>query len=89
MKFLLLLSCLSSIGRDGGAQSLTLGMSCHYLGVILHEMTHAAGFYHEQNRWDRDEYVNIHWSNIQPGNQRAAWTFYLDTLRLKSIDNVL
>lgn len=59
--------CHSSIGRDGGEQSITLGPDCYYLGVIMHEMTHAVGFFHEQNRWDRDDYITIHWNNIQPG----------------------
>ena len=59
--------CHSSIGRDGGEQTITLGQDCYYKGVIMHEMTHAVGFFHEQNRWDRDSYVTIHWNNVEPG----------------------
>ena len=61
--------CHSSIGRDGGEQTITLGQDCYYKGVIMHEMTHAVGFFHEQNRWDRDNYVTIHWNNIEPGKE--------------------
>ena len=60
-------SCHSSIGRDGGEQTITIGQDCYYLGVIMHEMTHAVGFFHEQNRWDRDQYITIHWNNILAG----------------------
>ncbi|KAK3579889.1 hypothetical protein CHS0354_025751 [Potamilus streckersoni] len=64
-----MLGCQSSIGRDGGEQFIVLGESCYYKGVIMHEMTHAVGFFHEQNRFDRDDYITMHWKNIEPGKE--------------------
>jgi len=59
--------CSSSIGRTGRKQSVSLGAGCVYAGIVMHELMHACGFWHEQSRADRDNYITINWSNIQKG----------------------
>ena len=63
------------IGRQGGRQDISLGYGCGYKGVAIHEMMHALGFFHEQSRLDRDNYVNINWKNINRGKYFFVVTF--------------
>ena len=62
------LSCFSAIGRQGGKQRISVGEGCEYKGTVMHEMMHALGFFHEQSRTDRDNYIMVLWWNIAPGN---------------------
>lgn len=57
--------CSSYVGRIGGAQEIQLEEDCGR-GSVVHEILHAAGFFHEQSRGDRDQYVTIHWDEILP-----------------------
>jgi hypothetical protein len=56
--------CWSYLGRQGGPQDIDV-TTCGG-GNIAHELMHAAGFYHEQSRGDRDSYVSIMWDEITP-----------------------
>ncbi|CAG7724860.1 unnamed protein product [Allacma fusca] len=60
--------CSSSIGRVGGRQVINLASGCFNVGpgTVVHETFHALGFYHEQTRNDRDNYVVIHADRIEP-----------------------
>lgn len=66
--------CFSALGKEGGGQVLSLNkQGCLYHGIIQHEINHALGIQHEQNRSDRDYYVRINWDNIDP---QKAYNFH-------------
>jgi hypothetical protein len=56
--------CSSYLGRIGGAQEIQVADCAR--GSVVHEIMHAAGFYHEQSRGDRDAYLTIVWEEISP-----------------------
>ncbi|NBD08842.1 M12 family metallopeptidase [Corallococcus silvisoli] len=58
--------CSSPVGRQGGRQFIVLGADCNK-GSVIHELGHAIGFWHEQSREFRDDYVEILWNNIVSG----------------------
>nr|XP_002131733.1 uncharacterized protein LOC100176208 [Ciona intestinalis]AZM68747.1 tunicate astacin domain and thrombospondin type 1 repeats-containing protein 1 [Ciona robusta] len=57
--------CSSFIGKTGWRQYVSLGIGCSKASIVMHEILHAAGFYHEQSRPDRDLYIKVYYENIQ------------------------
>ncbi len=57
-------SCKSYVGFVGGAQPIWIAPNCGP-AEIAHEILHALGFVHEQNRSDRDQFVEIFWDQIE------------------------
>lgn len=56
--------CYAYLGRIGGPQEIQVA-DCGQ-GSVIHEILHAAGFYHEQSRGDRDDFITIFWDEIDP-----------------------
>ncbi|ROL47856.1 Meprin A subunit beta [Anabarilius grahami] len=60
--------CWSYVGRIfPGGQTLSIGNGCGIKAIVEHEFLHALGFWHEQSRYDRDDYVSIKFENIIKG----------------------
>uniref|UniRef100_A0A3B3SNL0 Metalloendopeptidase n=1 Tax=Paramormyrops kingsleyae TaxID=1676925 RepID=A0A3B3SNL0_9TELE len=67
IRFQKLDGCWSMVGDQQTGQTLSLGEGCDHKAVIEHELLHAVGFYHEQSRSDRGDYVDIWLDEVLPG----------------------
>jgi hypothetical protein len=73
--------CSSYVGYFSGPQYIRMEPAClNAHGTIMHEFLHSFGFYHEQTRYDRDDWVTINWSNIEPG--------YEDNFEMKTPEEI-
>ncbi|XP_043206645.1 zinc metalloproteinase nas-7-like [Amphibalanus amphitrite] len=65
--------CSGEVGRRGGRQRISLPHWCLSFGHGAHELMHTAGFWHEHQRPDRDQFVRVLWDNIKPRHRRADY----------------
>jgi len=66
--------CSSRVGmkQSKGSQTIKVDPGCGAT-TLVHETLHAAGFWHEQSRPDRDQYVEILSENIIFGQEHNFW----------------
>ncbi|VDN21453.1 unnamed protein product [Gongylonema pulchrum] len=57
--------CYSNVGAyRHGRQYVSIDEGCNTLGTVAHEIGHVLGLFHEQARFDRDNYVQVVHTNI-------------------------
>lgn len=62
--------CCSFVGKRGnGPQAISIGKNCDKFGIVVHELGHVVGFWHEHTRPDRDHHVQIITKNIMTGQE--------------------
>ncbi|XP_069702500.1 protein tolkin [Periplaneta americana] len=62
--------CCSFVGKRGnGPQAISIGKNCDKFGIVVHELGHVVGFWHEHTRPDRDDHVQIVRENIMTGQE--------------------
>uniref|UniRef100_A0A1A9WC30 Metalloendopeptidase n=1 Tax=Glossina brevipalpis TaxID=37001 RepID=A0A1A9WC30_9MUSC len=60
--------CCSFVGKRGnGPQAISIGRNCDKFGIVVHELGHVVGFWHEHTRPDREKHVIIDHINIMKG----------------------
>lgn len=55
--------------RGSGAQAISIGKNCDKFGIVVHELGHVVGFWHEHTRPDREHHVVIEKNNIMTGQE--------------------
>jgi hypothetical protein len=58
----------SSIGRSGGVQFVQIS-AWNWRVIVIHELGHALGLWHEMQRPDRSQWITVNYPNIAP----ALW----------------
>ncbi len=72
----------SSIGMQGGPQDVYINAGYK----SLHELGHALGLIHEQNRSDRDTFVDMQWNNISGGQSNGNFRINSSSHNLTDYD---
>lgn len=86
IRFYIGAGCWSEIGRKYYKVQTDVSLASNCLqsqGLIIHEVVHALGFYHEQSRPDRDSFVVINYENIP-----LAQKYNFDRRKAHQIANV-
>jgi hypothetical protein len=75
----------SYVGRIGGRQVVNIA-AWQATSVAIHEIGHAIGLRHEQNRYDRDNSININLANVPNQNRHNFNKYTTNYFAVGSID---
>lgn len=68
----------SNLGSIGEKQDISIAKNQGSVtGIIMHELLHALGLFHEMCRADRNEYIEILWDNIE-ANKKSNFQTYIE-----------
>lgn len=82
--FYLFSRCCSFVGKRGnGRQAISIGRNCEKFGIVVHELGHVVGFWHEHTRTDRDNHIIINKANIMKGQE-----YNFDVLSPEDVDSL-
>lgn len=59
--------CWGHVGHHDSKTQISIGDNCDFQHVMEHELGHTVGFWHEQSRPDRDNYISVIWENVLDG----------------------
>ncbi|XP_022085336.1 protein SpAN-like isoform X2 [Acanthaster planci] len=62
--------CWAHVGCHSSTNTVNVPTKCDLydeIGVLIHELFHALGRYHEHTRPDRDHFVTVQWDNVLDG----------------------
>lgn len=65
----------SPLGKQANGNTINLYSAYFSQTTVMHEVMHSLGFFHEQARTDRDNYVIIYEDNIEDGKDHNFKTF--------------
>lgn len=69
--------------RGNGRQAISIGRNCEKFGIVVHELGHVVGFWHEHTRTDRDKHIIINKANIMKGQE-----YNFDVLSPEDVDSL-
>lgn len=61
----------STMGRTLNPQVSLTPEILGRIGGIMHELLHGVGLSHEHQRFDRDQYITVHWENVLPAHRSS------------------